>query len=360
GHLRPFGYQKPPNGPVIEYDYVLRPQEFWEKHVHENLPLVFRHGVAESPAIANWKDEYLKEKYGDLDVLIEGKRENRTHGKTQRMLLGDFIDRYRKDDLYVVTVMPDPMLAEVQVPPAIMCGTFAKFLHETNLWIGSGGTRSVIHYDADHNIHCMMAGRKDFIMIHQKFKQQLKLGKFPQFGSGFSMVNPDEINLDLYPNISDVEWTYATINDGDCIFLPSGYIHQVRSYGRSISATMLFTASVDNTFEADGCENETFEYKPLSEMRVHWTYKKGDKVVPMGYQNVENFRHNIIRQMGEVGVTQLTADLFQRFIDETFELEEDDERKLKRDPVKLFAKYLDKEKKGFVTVEDIKNVPFDN
>lgn len=115
GHLKPFGYQRPPNGPVIEYDKPLRPEKFWEQHVSKNLPLVFRGGISESPAISKWTDEYIKEKYGDLDVLIEKKIENRTHGMTSRMLLGDFIDTYKEDDIYVVTVMPDPMREQVQV-----------------------------------------------------------------------------------------------------------------------------------------------------------------------------------------------------------------------------------------------------
>ena len=41
------------------------------------------------------------------------------------------------------------------------------YLHELNFWMSSGGTRSVIHYDADHNIHCLIAGRKDFMMMNK-------------------------------------------------------------------------------------------------------------------------------------------------------------------------------------------------
>ena len=53
----------------------------------------------------------------------------------------------------------------VKVPRCLLCGTFLKFIHELNFWMSSGGTRSVIHYDADHNIHCLVAGRKDFMMM---------------------------------------------------------------------------------------------------------------------------------------------------------------------------------------------------
>lgn len=115
GHLKPFGFQRPPNGPLIEYPKPLRPEKFWEQHVSQNVPLVFRGGIKESPALSLWTDAYIKEKFGDLDVLIERKKENRTHGITSRLLLGDFIDIYQKEDIYVVTVMPDPMREEVQV-----------------------------------------------------------------------------------------------------------------------------------------------------------------------------------------------------------------------------------------------------
>ena len=60
--------------------------------------------------------------------------------------------------------------------PSVMCGTFKNFTHESNLWISNGGTRSVIHYDADHNLHCMIAGRKDFMMVENKYSEDLYFG----------------------------------------------------------------------------------------------------------------------------------------------------------------------------------------
>ena len=66
-----------------------------------------------------------------------------------------------------------------------MCGTFKNFTHESNLWISAGGTRSVVHYDADHNFHCLIDGRKDFIMIPNNlatktnlyFKQKVQINQ---------------------------------------------------------------------------------------------------------------------------------------------------------------------------------------
>lgn len=46
----------------------------------------------------------------------------------------------------------------------------------------------------------------------------------PEFGSGFSSINPDVVDLNLYPDVSKVEWTYSTLEPGDCIFIPSGKV----------------------------------------------------------------------------------------------------------------------------------------
>ncbi|XP_020631250.1 uncharacterized protein LOC110068214 [Orbicella faveolata] len=356
GHLQMFGLQRPPKAPVVQYNTVLKPQEFWEKHVSKYEPLVFRGALANSPALQKWTDEYLKEKYGDLDVLTELKTENRTHGITARMLLGDFIDVYKKKNLYVVTVLPDPMRQDLPLLPCLMCGTFKDFIHELNFWMSSGGTRSVIHFDADHNIHCIVAGRKDFMMIDPDFAPFLNLTKPPQFGSGFSSINPDVVDLNLYPDVSKVEWTYSTLEPGDCIFIPSGYIHQVRSYkgNRTISATMLFTASLDDTFDNSSCENETYEYRALSQAKVHWTYNKGDKTIDMGYQNVERFRQTLLSAFEELKADTLTEEQFSVIIEDLFELDEEDVEDMQRDTLEIFHELLDPEGKGFITRDDIK------
>ena len=114
GHLKPLGWQRHADGPVIEYDQILSTQDYWDKHVKSRTPCVFRGAIKDSPAIKKWTDEYLKEKYGDLDVLVELKRENRTFS-TGRMRYAEFIDRYKTDDLYVVTMLPKAMMHEIQV-----------------------------------------------------------------------------------------------------------------------------------------------------------------------------------------------------------------------------------------------------
>lgn len=114
GHLQPLGHQRAPDGPVQEYFEVLRGDTFWGEHVSRGVPLVFRQGIGESPALLSWTDDYLGENYGDLDVLIELKEENRSHS-ARRMTIMEFLSRYKEEDIYIVTVLPDPMRRDIQV-----------------------------------------------------------------------------------------------------------------------------------------------------------------------------------------------------------------------------------------------------
>ena len=78
-----------------------------------------------------------------------------------------------KKPVYILSAYISLKLPSTQVPTCLLCGTFLDYVHETNFWMSSGGTRSVIHYDADHNLHCLVTGRKDFIMMEKKYYTDL-------------------------------------------------------------------------------------------------------------------------------------------------------------------------------------------
>ncbi|XP_070548083.1 bifunctional peptidase and (3S)-lysyl hydroxylase Jmjd7-like isoform X1 [Ptychodera flava] len=346
GHLRPLGYQRKPEGKVKEYEEAPHPKKFWEDHVSKKRPLVLRQALTESPAALNWDDDYLRKNYGDVDVLIEKKRENRDT-QPQRMQFSEFIDNYKVEDWYVVTVLPDEMRQDVEVPKCLLCGTFRKYLHECNLWMSSGGTASVLHYDADHNIHCLFDGRKDFIMIEQRFQRYLSMvDKNKWSGSGFSTLDMDMINMFENPGVGKVPWTWATLRRGDCIYLPAGYLHQVRSYGRSLAATFLFT--VDGQFNDTGCADESFEQTSLADVDVIWTYKKGDKTIDMGYMNVEQLRRNFLELIED---DLLIKDKFEAFY---YTMQDKDTEELP--PIDEAWTLIEYTQKGFLTQRDVINM----
>lgn len=124
------------------------------------------------PAYKKWTDEFLVENFGELEVKLEHKTEK---GKTPvgergvgRDTIKSFLETYKEKSSYIVSQLPDPMAEDVYVPPFMMCGTIYDRLLESNLWLSAGGTKSLLHKDADHAINCLLNGTKDWILIDPK------------------------------------------------------------------------------------------------------------------------------------------------------------------------------------------------
>ncbi|XP_078676600.1 uncharacterized protein LOC144913655 [Branchiostoma floridae x Branchiostoma belcheri] len=359
GHLMPLGCQRAPEGPVQEYAEPLSPVDFWNRHVKDYVPLVYRQAIAKAPAVTTWQsDEYIRETYGDLDVLVETKNEDRK-ARPQRMSLEKFLDNYRREDWYVVSLLPDPMRAEMQVPRSLLCGAFRRSILESNLWLSGGGTRSLLHYDADHNLHCLVSGRKDFIMVEAKYEDLLDVDVKRRYsGSSFSHLDMDRIDLLAHPQVADVPWTWATLLGGDCIFIPSGYFHQVRSYGRSVAATIMWDPVNQFNTSEDCTEAEIDKYTSLSEVRVQWTYRKGDRSIDMGFMDVESVRGAILDLMEARNSTELTKELFSVYYEESV-VDEDRDGDIEEEDLKVIDKMfdiLDKDKVGYVTRQEFQNL----
>ena len=57
--------------------------------------------------------------------------------------------------------LPDLVL----VPPTLACGGFQNVIQDAVLWLGSGQTMSVLHFDTLDNLLCLFDGKKDLVLI---------------------------------------------------------------------------------------------------------------------------------------------------------------------------------------------------
>lgn len=47
-------------------------------------------------------------------------------------------------------------------------------------------------------------------------------------------INVDKVDLQRYPNVANVPWYKAVVDEGDCLYVPFHWIHQVRETPWSI------------------------------------------------------------------------------------------------------------------------------
>lgn len=172
GHGEELGKHRDSDGHVdiIDSDRLPSPQEFWDQYASIRKPVVFRGAAKHFPAFESWTDKYLIDNYGALEVKLESKQE-KDHVPVGARGLGrdtirSFLETYQEKDSYTVSQLPDPLSTEVRVLPFLMCGTFSERILEANLWLSSGGTRSMLHKDADNAFNCLLNGTKDWILIH--------------------------------------------------------------------------------------------------------------------------------------------------------------------------------------------------
>lgn len=198
-------------------------------------------------------------------------KETRSGGYVESIrTLADFIGKYNSSDIYLVSDVPEAMREDVRLLPCLRCGGFQRFLDQHKLWIGSGGSKSVIHYDDQDNINCMIAGHKRFILMHPRYKTQFEAhpnspeNKFgwvdsnldrsvPGYGAFMGAVDVDRVDLIRFPGWLDVEWSYADLAPGDCLYIPYQWYHQVTAKpGRSINVHVWYFRPAG--FSASSCK----------------------------------------------------------------------------------------------------------
>ncbi|ESP03411.1 hypothetical protein LOTGIDRAFT_171502 [Lottia gigantea] len=301
GHLRPLGYQRSPENPVEDYEGIVDAQIMYNNYISQNLPVVFRDSILDSPVFENWeKDDYLKERYGSVNVSVvtrKGIKREYLIRERKTLKMKKFLLEYMYEDWYLAGTVPLEMLKELPLPKCVQCGSVANYLREAELWMSSGGTSSQIHAHNDHYLHCVLFGRRDFILIENAYKDAFEFrNEFPNSLGGHSPLDMDFINAIKYKKISTTPWTWATLQQGDCILIPAGFLHQVRSYGRSISETILITPTP--FFDATGCDKKQYKKpKTLADAAFMWSFEEGKRVLKNWNLNAESLRYLLLAEL---------------------------------------------------------------
>jgi Cupin-like domain len=101
---------------------------------------------------------------------------------------------------------------------------------EARIWI-SNATETATHYDGSHNIACVVAGSRRFILFPPEQVRNLYIGPVDRTPAGqpVSMVDPLAPDLDRYPRFAEA-WRHALqaeLHPGDALLIPSLWWHHV-------------------------------------------------------------------------------------------------------------------------------------
>ncbi|XP_032811225.2 tRNA wybutosine-synthesizing protein 5-like [Petromyzon marinus] len=325
GHMKPLGSHAPPEGDAWSLSAPPSASSFFRDFVSPGRPVLLRGAAARMPAYRRWCDDaYLSGRYGSLEVTVElGRKENRSAG-VYSSSLASFLRSFARDDVYAVCSLPAAMRPEVWPPPCLACGGLQRSLVDSVLWLSGGGTKSVLHYDSLDNVICVLAGRKRFFLADREELARLASGHADaaaaedadeeEFLVG---VDVDRVDMYRYPGLRRMRWYSATVDAGDCFFVPYKWLHQVNSdAGRSLAVNFWFVHL--RWFNQTDCEKTptpSSEGVPLSDYRMASTLEllrsrvledfEGRDVVTPGEMK------EWLRARGQTNGSEILARLFQ-------------------------------------------------
>jgi lysine-specific demethylase 8 len=108
---------------------------------------------------------------------------------------------------------------------------------DTRVWIGSAGTRSLLHSDLKSNLFCQIWGRKTVTLL--PWRDSAAAYPFPDnlVNSQIDVAHPD---LARFPRLRGATFFSSTIEPGDIVYIPRGCWHDIRSRTPSVSVNHWF------------------------------------------------------------------------------------------------------------------------
>ncbi len=111
-----------------------------------------------------------------------------------------------------------------------------------NAWIGTGGTRTPLHFDSYDNMLIQLVGAKYVRLYDPKETGRLYVSSDKKYGlqGNMSEVDCELEDFAKHPLCKDAVYTEVILFPGDCLYIPSRHWHYVRSLSTSASVNYWF------------------------------------------------------------------------------------------------------------------------
>ena len=106
--------------------------------------------------------------------------------------------------LAIVILIIESIGRHVQLPSVLGCSEVAESVHNTRLWMSSGGTSSSLHFDTHENLMLAIDGTKTVHFWPADQAHHLYMDYHDRFG--LSPVHPDRVDLEKCAGIAPGSW----------------------------------------------------------------------------------------------------------------------------------------------------------
>lgn len=247
-------------------DVVLAPsvEEFTERFVRYERPVVVRGGVRDWPPAYKWTPEYLKAMCGTRGVKIGVSTNGDYLAYAERLNIGvepEVAFAKAIDDIFAPENAEQKCrihqqslkkwggaLHEESPPiPYVLGNVVAK-----NIWMGSTGNLTKTHYDMEDNINVQLLGRKEIILFPSTQLDELYPRSAWDYMSNFSRVEIETPDLSRFPRFSRATPLRTILEPGDFIYIPIYWWHQFRTLEASLNVNFWWQASAGQSLRRHG------------------------------------------------------------------------------------------------------------
>lgn len=219
-------------------------EQFGQFFKHDQ-PVIIRQLAASWPATRKWLNPlYLKNCHGHRIVPVEYSTPGAPM-KERFVSLAQVIDlmtrqSHAPENVYMAQhPLLDyiPALRDDISQPRYINAAAKNTADLVNLWIGSAGTGTKLHFDSADNILVQLVGRKKILLIDPK-QNHLLYQSAP--GANVSPVDVENPDYKKFPRFREARAMAIHLEPGDALYMPAQYWHWVRAMSSSISINFWF------------------------------------------------------------------------------------------------------------------------
>lgn len=268
-------------------------EEFLEKYMTPGVPVIIEGGFAHWKA-CEWTLESLRDRVGESTVHVrkntqcDDYRLGRKYEVVQmkfsnyinRVLANDTTKSKAKreksresgassstgekksshesiDNFYLAVQNIKRVLPDLDPDISPLPDYVGKLHQGPFLWIAPDEHYEYTHFDPDDGMLFLISGHKEVRLFHWQYLENLYPNPMGSKGRTIqATVNIDEPDLKTHPLFSQVVCDTGTLTDGDLLFIPAFYWHQVTSTPKTISINTFYGDSGDTAFA-----KKTFDHR---------------------------------------------------------------------------------------------------
>ena len=218
--------------------------EFFQKYISDfRKPVIITGAINNWKALSLWNADYLNTALGDKKVNVAVSKTKTFQGTIEDgfakidepMKFSEFINLLELNrnsiDIYYylqqssIPILFPELVKDIDYP--IYCDNKLINNNIVNIWLGSGGNISPLHYDQYDNLLAQVRGRKRIVLFEPK--QTAFLYPFPVDSKIYhlSQIDIDRPNLKQFPDFIKSRSCECTLEPGEILFIPTFWWHQV-------------------------------------------------------------------------------------------------------------------------------------